>query len=81
MLQATVTAGGQTLTHTLTTVVMVERPDLKIGRLDIAGRTTFRGGPLEGLIQTPVELHVAKPEDTEKLPVFQTRGPGIVRYA
>lgn len=49
MLQALLTAGGQTLTHTLTTVVMVELPDLEVDNLDIFGRTTFRGGPLEGL--------------------------------
>ncbi|MGY5137600.1 hypothetical protein ACWGJW_35350 [Streptomyces nigrescens] len=79
MLQATVTAGGQTLTHTLTTVVMVERPDLEVGHLDIAGRTTFRGGPLEGLIQDRMYLYVTRPGHTEKTPSFRTQGPGIIR--
>ncbi|MER0483590.1 hypothetical protein ABR737_35545 [Streptomyces sp. Edi2] len=79
MLQATVTAGGQTLTHTLTTVVMVERPDLEVGHLDISGRTTFRGGPLEGLIQDRVFLHTRMPGNTEKTPSFRTQGPGIIR--
>ncbi|MEV8328960.1 hypothetical protein [Kitasatospora sp. NPDC056731] len=43
MLQASVTTGGQTLVHTLTTVVMVERPDLDTGKLDVWGRADFHG--------------------------------------
>lgn len=77
MLQATVTAGGQTLTHTLTTVVMVERPDLEVGHLDISGRTTFRGGPLEGLIQDKVLLHESK-QNSDRIANFRSTGPGIV---
>ncbi|WP_344118661.1 hypothetical protein [Streptomyces blastmyceticus] len=80
MLQATVTAGGQTLTHTLTTVVMVERPDLEIGHLDIAGRTTFRG-PLEGLIQDEVLLHESRRFDDGEVrdpdAEFRAQGPGF----
>ncbi|MFF2924284.1 hypothetical protein ACFVTP_18060 [Streptomyces celluloflavus] len=81
MLQATVTAGGQTLTHTLTTAVMVERPDLEIGHLDIAGRTTFRG-PLEGLIQDEVLLlESTRSPDGEVRDweaEFRVQGPGFV---
>ncbi|GAA2654845.1 hypothetical protein [Streptomyces lunalinharesii] len=44
MLQAAVTAGGQTLTHTLTTVVMVERPDLEVGNLIVYGDLKAESG-------------------------------------
>ena len=77
MLQAKVTAGGVTLTHTLTTVVMVERPDLAVGNLDIGGKTTFRGGPLEGLVQDSVLLHSTQTKGTSTLN-FRTQGPGII---
>ncbi|MFI8886999.1 hypothetical protein [Streptomyces sp. NPDC053813] len=81
MLQATVTANGDTLTHTLTTVVMVERPDLEVGHLDIAGRTKFQG-PLEGLLQDRVKLHesrrlIAGAVDNTRVK-YRTQGPGIL---
>ncbi|WP_407284971.1 hypothetical protein [Streptomyces sp. BP-8] len=65
-------------THTLTTVVMVERPDLEVGHLGIAGRTTFRGGPLEGLVQDKVLLQALTPQSGESGAIFRTQGPGIV---
>ncbi|MEV8328959.1 hypothetical protein [Kitasatospora sp. NPDC056731] len=81
MLQATVTTGGQTLVHTLTTVVMVERPDLEIGHLDIAGRTVFRG-LLEGLLQDEVLLFESTRSDDgevrDREAEFRAQGPGIV---
>ncbi|MFF9703582.1 hypothetical protein ACF1FE_20695 [Streptomyces griseofuscus] len=81
MLQATVTASGDTLTHTLTTVVMVERPDLEVGHLDIAGRTKFQG-PLEGLLQERVTLHESHRRYTGATDNtwvrYRTQGPGIV---
>ncbi|MEY9933852.1 hypothetical protein ABH926_008514 [Catenulispora sp. GP43] len=77
MLQAKVTAGGETLTHTLTTVVMVERPDLEVGDLNIGGKTTFRGGPLEGLVQNPVLIYQPTRKGTYVVD-FRTQGPGII---
>ncbi|MEY9933851.1 hypothetical protein ABH926_008513 [Catenulispora sp. GP43] len=52
MLQAKVTSGGQTLTHTLTTVVMVERPDLDVAALQVWGSADFRGD-VSGLMELP----------------------------
>ncbi|WP_030024976.1 hypothetical protein, partial [Streptomyces monomycini] len=44
MLQATVTDGGQTLTHALTTVVMVEGPDLEVRNLVVTGDLKAESG-------------------------------------
>ncbi|WP_049651025.1 hypothetical protein [Kitasatospora sp. MY 5-36] len=43
MLQAKVTTGGDTLIHTLTTVVMVEKPDLEVGNLNVYGEAATHG--------------------------------------
>ncbi|MFJ7274243.1 hypothetical protein [Kitasatospora sp. NPDC098663] len=43
MLQAKVTTGPDTLIHTLTAVVMVDKPDLEVGHLDVYGGATTHG--------------------------------------
>ncbi|MGW9119276.1 hypothetical protein ACWGRV_22055 [Streptomyces sp. NPDC055663] len=54
MLQAKVTTGGDTLIHTLTTVVMVEKPDLEVGHLNVYGEATTHG---RLAINNDLELH------------------------
>ncbi|MEY9930523.1 hypothetical protein ABH926_005170 [Catenulispora sp. GP43] len=79
MLQAKVTVSGVTLTHTLTTVVMVERPDLEIGNLSVLGQV----GLLKSRMLLPGELeagiNVIAPTDGILSVHFPESNPATVK--
>ncbi|MFF8717482.1 hypothetical protein ACF07T_39690 [Streptomyces sp. NPDC015184] len=87
MLQAKVTTGQDTLIHTLTTVVMVDKPDLETGHLDVHGEATTHG---KLAVNNDLELrgtatvfghhrYVLRERDLEKEAVVPTDGILTIR--